>query len=486
MARNSLVKNSLFNMLYKGLTVLFPLITTSYISRVLFPSGVGKISYAQTIVNYFVTLASLGIPNYGVKVIAQTGKNRQNRSNAFYELFLINLISTSIISLIYYIIINKVDYFSEKQLILNLMGTILVLNIFNIDWFYQGIEEYVYIASRSAIIKIASIAIMFLCVRSKNDAWIYALILSTATAGNYIINMAHVRKYVVKKRDTLQIEKHMKPVLILLAASIATEIYTMLDTVMIEYHHGDEFVGYYSNAVKIVRTVYVMVVAMVTAFFPRISLYIKNGEKEKSDRLLTDGTMAFFVFAIPCSVGLFLSADYIVYILLGKAFLESVFTIRILSILVCVFSIAYFLGHMPLIVTGNEKKILEATIIGASLNVIFNYLLIPVFKHNGAAVASVVAECAVTISLLSHSSKYFKISIPKRYFGSIISAILGMVLSLECSRWIFAMKSIKNTLIIVAVSGFTYCMVLFFTKNPVTEMATQILENMIRNLKKQR
>ena len=86
MARNSLVKNSLFNMLYKGLTVLFPLITTSYISRVLFPSGVGKISYAQTIVNYFVTLASLGIPNYGVKVIAQTGKSRQDRSNAFYTL----------------------------------------------------------------------------------------------------------------------------------------------------------------------------------------------------------------------------------------------------------------------------------------------------------------------------------------------------------------------------------------------------------------
>ena len=50
--KKSLVKNSIFNMIYKGFTALFPLITTSYISRVLLPAGVGRVGYANTIVAY--------------------------------------------------------------------------------------------------------------------------------------------------------------------------------------------------------------------------------------------------------------------------------------------------------------------------------------------------------------------------------------------------------------------------------------------------
>ena len=63
-------------MIYKGFTALFPLITTSYISRVLLPAGVGRVGYANTIVAYFVLIVSLGIPTYGVKAIAQSGETK--------------------------------------------------------------------------------------------------------------------------------------------------------------------------------------------------------------------------------------------------------------------------------------------------------------------------------------------------------------------------------------------------------------------------
>ena len=82
MPRKSIAKNSFYNLLYKGFTALFPLLTTSYISRVLLPDGVGIVAYANTIVNYFVVVAALGIPNYGVKVIAS--KHSTPRFSAFY------------------------------------------------------------------------------------------------------------------------------------------------------------------------------------------------------------------------------------------------------------------------------------------------------------------------------------------------------------------------------------------------------------------
>lgn len=96
MPRKSIAKNSFYNLLYKGFTALFPLLTTSYISRVLLPDGVGIVAYANTIVNYFVVVAALGIPNYGVKVIASKRQNLEGRSKSFAELLVINAISTLI------------------------------------------------------------------------------------------------------------------------------------------------------------------------------------------------------------------------------------------------------------------------------------------------------------------------------------------------------------------------------------------------------
>ena len=89
----SLIRNSIYNALYKGFTTLFPLITSIYLSRVLLPESIGRVTYAQTIVSYFTMIASLGIPNYGVKAIAQQLDNKLNRSSVFSELFTINAVS---------------------------------------------------------------------------------------------------------------------------------------------------------------------------------------------------------------------------------------------------------------------------------------------------------------------------------------------------------------------------------------------------------
>ena len=91
------------------------------------------------------------------------------------------------------------------------------------------------------------------------------------------------------------------------------------------------------------------------------------------------------LLALPCAVGLLLTAESIVPLLFGDAFLPAVSTLRILSILVLVFSIAYFLGHIILTAMGMERMILRATIVGALMNAVANFLLIPGLKQDGAA-----------------------------------------------------------------------------------------------------
>ena len=424
-----IVRNSIYNIIYKVFSVIFPLVTSSYVSRILLAEGVGKVAYAQSIVTYFVTLSSLGIPQYGIKAIAQSESSRDGQSKTFSELFIINLVSTVLWCAVYYTLINQMLYFADRRALFNTMGLLLILNIFNVDWFYQGIEKYGYIATRSMIVKLLSLISMFVFVRTSDDYINYGLILCIATAGNYLYNAANLRKYVGIRVKGIDLARHLKPVLILLVSAVATEIYTMLDTVMIEHIHGEAYVGYYSNAVKVVRVIYTLVIAMVSTFYPQISIYLNEGDYSESNKLLSIGTKIILLFSVPLAMGAFVLSDSVVLILFGGDFYSSIATLRILSVLICVFSLAYFLGHIILMSTCNEKKILKATIAGAVFNFCANSLLIPPLKHNGAAIASVLAELIVTAILLYNGKKFFKLNIGSRFVFSVIASSAAMALA---------------------------------------------------------
>lgn len=104
----SLFKNSVYNILYRCLNVIFPLITVSYVSRVLQASGVGEVASATNIANYFTVLAALGLPTYGTKVIAAC-RNKNELNKSFWELFSINMISTLLFATSYYSMITTVQ-----------------------------------------------------------------------------------------------------------------------------------------------------------------------------------------------------------------------------------------------------------------------------------------------------------------------------------------------------------------------------------------
>ncbi len=461
-----IARNSLFNMVYRGFITLFPLITTAYTARVLMPQSVGLVAYANAIVTYFVTFAYLGLPSYGVKTIGQNQSSPEGRSKAFCELFTINFISTSVCILAYYLLVNHLPYFSDKKLLFNVMGIALILNICNIDWFYQGIEEYSYIATRSVIVKIISFGLILVFVKKPEDYVKYALILCIAIAGNYILNTFRAVRYIKIDRYKLNIRQHLKPVFILLASSIATEIHTILDTVMIEFFHGEISVGYYSNAVKIVRMVYSLAIAAVATFCPKISLYIKLGDKTNLNKLLSQGTKFIVLLGLPSAVGLMTASDYIVYVLFGPDFEAVGLTLRILSPLVMIFSIAYFLGQIILIALGKEKVILLSIIVGIIINFSLNWILIPFFDQNGAAIASVIAELSVMIIQVIAAVKQYKLKITRHFWLSEAAALIVMVLLVEALKLILPLSFI-GFLLLVSTAVLSYFAALLFLKNEV-------------------
>ena len=224
---NSLFKNSVYYVMYRIINVIYPLLTATYVSRVLKPSGVGEAALAQNIVIFLVALAMLGIPNYGVREISICKSSSLN--TLFSELFLINAISTTIISVIYIEVINVFDMPINTKLY-NIYGIILVLNIFNVDWFYQAKEEFKYITIRSAIVKLSSMLAIFTLVKDEEDICMYGLIFALAYAGNYVFNVVNLKRYIKFTFRNLHIKRHLRNIFFLGVTSISNEIYVMLDS----------------------------------------------------------------------------------------------------------------------------------------------------------------------------------------------------------------------------------------------------------------
>jgi len=462
----SVALNSVFNAAYMCVNTLFPIVATAYVARKLLPGGVGDVTYAQTVVNYFVLVAALGLPNYGVKTIAHVSDDRESRTKAFQELFFINLISTVVCITAYYVFVNTLPHFSGRRELFNITGITLILNAFGIDWFYQGMEEYKIISIRGTIVRVVSFLLIVAFVRSPGDYLKYALILSIGVAANNIYNVLLVRKYVGLKLRKINLKQHVRPILLLLASVIAAEVYMMLDTVMLEYYHGSETVAYYTNSAKIVRATYLLIISIAAPIYPKISWYIKNRDYENSNRLLNRYSKLIYLIAVPAVIGLVSTADRLIPLLFGNRYEESVGVAVILGILVFVFSTAYLFGHIILLAAGDEKHILIATVLGAVSNVCLNLMLIPGYKQYGAAIASVSAELIVTFMLIFYSRKILNIHFGIPYLVSVLLSSAVMAVAVLFGNG-FLPRTVIWTLVLVIGAALIYLVMLILTRNEV-------------------
>ena len=166
MKQKSLVKNSIFNVIYTVANILFPLLTSAYVSRILLPTGVGKVAYAQNIASYFVTIAALGIPSYGIREVAKVRGEQEKLNKVFTELMIINAASTTVAVVGYIFLVALNSGISDICLYIA-CGTAVFFNYINVDWLYQGEEEYVYISCRSIAIKVLAFISLLLLVKAQ-------------------------------------------------------------------------------------------------------------------------------------------------------------------------------------------------------------------------------------------------------------------------------------------------------------------------------
>ena len=426
--------NGIFFSAYRVLNILFPLVTSVYVARILLADGTGRVAYAQNIVTYFTLIAALGLPTYGTREIAKSLDNKTKYNTTFFELFIINAISTTACALCYYSLCFIVPAFRADIKLYLVAGISILLNYINIDWLYQGREEYKYISIRGFIVKLICTLLLFVLVKNKNDYVMYAGLHCMIIGGNSFANVLGLRKRVSFDKYNVNLAKHFRPLLILFATNIAIELYTMLDTTMLGIMCEKSVVGYYSYAMKTSKIIITVLSAATTVLLPRLSHLYNEGDKSKFNNLANKGILFLLLSSLPLATVLCINADYAVLFLYGNEYIPAIQTLRILSMLIIPISFSTYFGIQILCSSGLEKKMLEAVSLGAILNIILNSILIHRFQQNGAAVASLISEIAVALIDLLFASKVLKLQLDRKSIFTILLSLLVLVASIFTIR----------------------------------------------------
>lgn len=422
---NSIKKNFTYNIAYQILILIIPLITAPYISRVIGAEGQGIYSYTYSIAQYFVLFAMLGLNNYGNRTIARVRDDKEKLSKEFWSIYGLQTITTTIMLILY---VFYILFFDNSYKMYNTIQLVYVFStMFDINWFFFGMEKFKLTVIRNTIIKILSACSIFIIVKSKEDLILYMLIMVGTSLISQLSLWTFLKKYIFFVKPTWNsIKKHIKPNAILFVPVIAVSIYKMMDKIMLGNLSNISNVGYYENAEKIVNIPNSIITALGTVMLPRMSNLVANGKNTKI-REYIDKSMEFILFlSIPITLGLIAIGKNFAPLFFGESFAKTGEIIQYLAITLIFISWANVIRTQYLIPNGKDKPYIISVFLGAVVNFIINSLLIPKYDAIGAAIGTIFAEMVVmlyqtyTVRKELNIKKYFK------YFLKFLASALVM------------------------------------------------------------
>ena len=464
MAKKSVAKNYIYDLIYRILQVLTPLITAPYVSRVIGSDGIGDYSYTQAICSYFTLTAVLGSNVYGQREIAFCREDRTKRSLVFWEIMIIRF-ATILISGIAYIIRCQ---FAEGtiQVLLLLQCVDLFGLVFDVTWLIQGVEEFKIMLYRNLFIKFFSIAAVFLLIHSKKDLYLYVFLLSMAVVLGNVTLWPRLRQYISKPDwKNLQLKRHFLPIFSLFLPTVALRLHDSFDKVMLGHiiHSSDEN-GYYEQSRKIVTMAITIVTSLSNVMLPRMAALFAENNKEKLKEYLYNSFEVVWVLALPISFGLAAVSDNLVPWFFGAGYDKVAVLLKAFAPICLAMAVMNVIGLQYLVPTDRQRKYTMSIVIGTIANILMNAVMIPYLASLGAVIASVLSETVIIAVQLFMIHKEIPLApmfrtIPWKLAASALMWGVVVFLSEKLSSSIF------HTAVLTGVGGIIYLGILFLVRD---------------------
>lgn len=407
-------KNILYNTLLQVSQLLFPLITFPYAARVLQPTSIGAVSFASNFTQYFLTFALLGIPIYGIREIAKVHDDEILLKKTFSELFYFNLITTAIISFLFLLTIIIVPIL-KSDLTLFLIGFgIIWANLFFIEWYFNGSQEFKYITIRSLIIRSFSVILIFTLIKKPEDKNLYYLIELVVLVLSSACNFSKARHLLTFRLNTLNLRKHITPILTLFSLSVMITIYVYANSIILGFYRAKDEVAYYTTSEKISKLSIAFVKTAGIVLLPQLSILLNKKSEIHFKQAISLLNKSFYYttfLSIPISFGVFVFSRELIQIIAGQDYLNANISLKILSPLPILLGLAFIYSRQILFPLGKERQMFKLSIWGMIFNVLTNIFLIPKYGYIGSSISYLLTELLMLLLVYFESIKHLKLNI---------------------------------------------------------------------------
>ncbi|WP_288222124.1 oligosaccharide flippase family protein [uncultured Clostridium sp.] len=475
-------KNYLYNTSYEVLILILPFLTAAYIARVLGADGIGKSDYTSSFAVVFAIFGKLGIDRYGSKHIAYKRDSKESRSEAFWNIWCLQVISTTISTLIYiifFIVLGK----SLK--ILFLFQLPIVLSTFlDISWFYIGLENFKKIVVRNTIIRSLCTISIFIFIKSYDDLNIYVLITSLTGFLGYFTYWFSLFKYINKLDiSKVNIRPYIKESLVYFLPQVCIQLYTVADHIVVGYLTNLTELGYYSQSLKIPKISLAIINSLSTVLMPTMANMYKKKNIAIIELYLRRSLQITICIGIFAASSMAAVSRLFVPIYFGEKFNLIISYMMISSLIAIIVPIGLVFTNQFIIPTSKNREYIIPILLGTIVSFISNFILIPIVGGIGAVFTVILTELTITSLQITLVRKY--LNIRKIFKGAYSYFLFGVVNFIVINYITLLFKAnILTFLLCCALCFLCYGILMIKIKNPIRDKILKIYHEMKENTAK--
>lgn len=455
-----ILKNFLYNLSYQILVLILPLITVPYVSKVLGAKGVGDYAFTFANTQYFILFGMVGVTLYGNRQIAYVRDNKEKLKNTFYSIYLVQLITMTISSIIFIIFAFTFTDNLYRSLYLA-QGINILASLIDISWLFMGLEQFKKTVVRNTIVKLVSLASIFMFVKDIDDLVVYTLILALSNLLGNLTFWLYIPKTIgFEKIRVNALKVHLKASIALFIPQIAIQVYLLLSRTLLGVFTDTIQVGYYDNSQKLVKIALTVATAIGTVMMPKIANTVASGDMDKVKYYIKNSFFFMNFISVPLTFGLLGIAKELSPWFFGKDF-EGIETLIIIScVIILAISWSNVFGTQLLVPLNKAKEFTLSVTAGAIVNLGLNLILLKHMGSIGACITTVLAEITVTITQMYILRKFLNM---KELIKSVIIFFPAAIIMFIIVRIIGVNMGSKalTTIVQVSIGGLIYLLCVF-------------------------
>lgn len=470
-------RNFFYSSVLTTANYIFPLITYPYVTRVLGVDNIGICNFIDNLINYFILISMMGISILGVREIATCRGDRKKMQTAFSSLLLLN----GVFTILAMVLLVTAMYCIEKLFIyreLLWLGVFkLFFNLFLIEWFYKGLEDFRYITIRSIVVRSVYVVLVFVFVKERNDFVVFYFLSVLMIVVNAFINCIHSFKKVDWNFRDVRLRGIMFPFMIFGIYLLANSMYTTFNVVFLGFTTDETQVGYYTTATRIFAILFAIFSAFTRVMLPRMSALISADRIDEFKTLVGKSISVLMTFSFPMAAYILTMAPQIISLIAGNGYEGAVIPMQIVAPLIIVIGFEEIFVVQILMPLRKDKVILYNSFAGAALGVALNVILVGKLQAVGASAVWVCCELLILILSYIQVRRLLSLRMPYadlcRHFIICLPLAALLLLAGKClpgDTWLRLMSGA-----VVTIVYYSICMILFFRSSYPTQAILKLL-----------